>query len=405
MKKHTISLFVAGFGALLALIFAIFSTSQHIRIQNEGFETQSFCAISERINCDIVNASSYSEFLGLPIAWWGVAYYSLLLILAIGTILWIKNKRASASFAWLVSCGGILYSGFLAYIATAVLGVVCIECLGMYLGTLLAFLGFFPSLEINMKSIPLFIVNYLKSIFGKSKVGFQIDFAKYATLAAALFLAVSISYPSIAGDAPKGVDKKTAKNLTESFFSQSGYNIQIDPNWPMWGNPKGNVVIVEYSEFQCPFCKLSALNVKPYLYEFKNNVRYYFVNFPLDSSCNPKVSSRMHPMACLAASAGVCAHRFGDFWGYHDDLFRDQKKISKQFILKLAEDYGWDPKDFDACLTDPSTLERLISDINASEKVNIEGTPTIFINNKPFKYWRDPNMLRAIIKEEIKRSK
>ena len=74
-NKHRVSLLIALVGALFALVLSSLSTIHHIRLKNEGFLRESYCAISEKVNCDIVNASSYSEFLGVPIALWGVAFY------------------------------------------------------------------------------------------------------------------------------------------------------------------------------------------------------------------------------------------------------------------------------------------------------------------------------------------
>ena len=405
MKKRNLSLSIATIGILIALVFSIISTIQHIRIQKEGFINESYCAISETINCDIVNASSYSEIFKIPIAWWGVAFYSILLFLALGSIFWIKNKKASTSFAWFMSGGGVIFSLYLAYIAIQILGVICIECIGMYIGTMLAWFGLFPSIEIKIRRTPMFIINYIRSIFGKTRVDFKTNFFKYLVFTLFVFIIVTLSYPSIADKNTEDIDSRTSDNMIKAFFLQSGYEIPINAEWPVWGNPKGKVKIVEFSEFQCPYCKVAALNIKPYLYEFRKDVAYYFVNYPLDSSCNKYMTRQMHPNACIAAAAALCANKYGNFWGYHDDVFRNQKMLSKKYLVDLASEYGWDPKEFEGCMADPSINKLIQKDVELADKIHVSGTPTIFINNKKFKHWRDQDLLRKVIKEEIKRSK
>ena len=405
MGKHRASLIVAIFGAVLALFLAILSLTQHIRIQNEGFENESFCAISETLNCDIVNASSYSEFLGVPVALWGIAFYSFLIFLAFISIFSKENKRSYAIAGWLATSAGILYSMYLAYIAAFVLGVACIECIGMYLGTILAWFGFFPSMEVGLKKTPSFTIKYLLSIVGLRKMNFPLNLGRIIIIAIILFGTAIISYTSLAGSKVSSNNKELLNDLLKVHFSQSGYDIQVDPSWPVWGNPNAKVTIIEFSEFQCPFCKLSALNLRPRLFEFRNKIRYYFVQFPLDSECNPYISRRMHPKACIAAKASICANEQGHFWEYHDDIFRNNKKISRKLLLDLANKNHMNIEIFDDCLANPATLEKIHNDCSLAEKLHVNGTPTIFVNNKIMRFWRNPEFVRAVIKKEIKKTK
>lgn len=216
----------------------------------------------------------------------------------------------------------------------------------------------------------------------------------------AMLALAAITYPAFGGKS-KGTP---SDSYVAAHFAQSGYDIPVNPKWPVWGNPKAKVTIIEFSEFQCPYCRMSSTHFRPYLYEFRDKVRYYFVNFPLDSDCNPYARSRMHPQACVAARAAVCADRFGDFWDYHDEMFRNAKKLNKSYVLKLGEQFGWDPAEFQACMDDPSTEKWIKDDCELANKLHITGTPTIFVNNKRLRNWNDKDFVRAVIKEEIKRS-
>ena len=402
-KKFMIGVILAAlFGAALSIA----STTQHFRIQKEGLEKASFCAISKTINCDIVNASSYSEFLGVPIAWWGLIYYLIIGGMAMLVLFSKKDHRATASVAWFMSLGGILYSLFLGYVSFMILGVLCIECMGMYLANILITVFLFVSLGIRFGGIVKFIMDYLKAMIGKkSNLGFAPKVLKHVVIVGIVFGLGWITIAQI--QAKDGGGRKTGNvdELVNAYYSQSLHSIDINPKWAVWGNPNAKVTIVEFSEYQCPFCRISAFNVKPYLQEFKNDIRYYFVNYPLDNACNDNLKRPMHKYACFAGKASICAQAKGDFWSFHDELFRNQRKLNREVILDMAKERGWNPEEFLSCINSEEVNALIRDEIGAGRKIYITGTPTIFLNGRKIRNWRDPEFLRAIVAEEIKRQK
>src|SRR5205085_2217337 len=86
------------------------------------------------------------------------------------------------------------------------------------------------------------------------------------------------------------------------------------------GPENARVAIVEFSDFQCPFCAQAFRDLRQLMRE-RPDVSLVFRNFPLDTSCNAQVSHSLHPDACLAACAAECAAQQGHFWEYHDALF------------------------------------------------------------------------------------
>ncbi len=400
------ALVVSAAGALFGAILSILSTLQHLRIASEGLERASFCAISDTINCDIVNASSYASFLGVPISWWGLCYYMVLGFLALFAFFSKKERRASVSVAWFMSCGGILYSIFLAYVSAIILGVVCIECVGMYLANIVLFVFLFIALNIPIGGMPRFIRDYIKAVFGKeSNLGFKPKIIKHAIVIGAVFLIGWILITTIPAKETNRYGAASIDEKLDAFYMRSLHDLQVNPEWAVWGDPNAKVTIVEFSEYQCPFCRIAAFNIKPYLQEFKKDVRYYFVNFPLDNACNDMMERPMHPLACYAAKAGICAQERGDFWCFHDDLFRSQSALSKKRILDLAAKKGWDRNEFEACINSPETDARVKREIAAARSIYVTGTPTILLNGRKLRYWRDPKFLQKVVKEEIKRVK
>ncbi len=402
MRKRV--LFVVAVACLAGAVLAAISTSQYLRIHEKGMEEKSFCAISEVIDCDIASASSYSSVAGMPIAWFGLVAYLLIGSMALFGAISKKNRKSSVAVAWFLSIFALLYSIRMAYLLFAVLGVACIECIGMYIVNVIAAFGLWRALNTPLKDTGKFFLDYIRAVFKKpSGLGFQPKIVAHAFVVIAAFgIGAAVIYNLQGGPAQKGV---TLKEKINAHYMQSLYDIPVNPDWPVWGNPDGAVTIIEFSDFECPFCRLAAFNVRPYLQEFKKDVRFYFVNYPLDQSCNPYLEHPMHMNACLAAYAVECANKLGDFWSFHDDVFKLKKNMNRDAIIGLAEKRNWNPQEFAACLDSEETKKRILADIEAGKRAYISGTPSLIIDGRRLKYWRDPNFLQAVVKEEKKRAK
>ncbi len=405
MKRWALWVVIAA--AVVGGFFSVLSTTQHLRIQREGLEQQSFCAFSETINCDIVNASSYSEFLGVPIAWWGLCYYLVMLLMAGFALRTRKDPRGTIAVAWFLSCGGILYSALLAYIAAVVLGVVCIECLSMYAANILLFVFLFVALGVKIGALPLFIRDYLLAALGRpSNLGFPVRFVNHAIAVAAVFGIGWIAFAAYDAQQPKGDDRASLREKVRAFQMQSLHEIRLDPSWPTWGNPDAKVTIVEFSDYQCPFCRLAAFSLKPYLQEFRRDVRLVFMNYPLDNACNDAMKGPMHPYACLAAKAALCGwKKGGDFWRFHDELFRNSRKLNEETVQGILEQGGVKREEAAECIASPEIDKMVRDQIASAQAIYVTGTPTIFVNGRKLKYWRDPKYVQAVVRAEIERAK
>jgi protein-disulfide isomerase len=117
-------------------------------------------------------------------------------------------------------------------------------------------------------------------------------------------------------------------------------------------------------------------------HEHPELVRVVFHHFPLDSECNPNVSTRMHRSACLAAIAAECAARAGKFWEYHDLLFGAQDRLGREDLIAKAVSLGIPQDTFVACLGDPTARTRVVSDAGAGTKLGVKSTPTLVINGR-----------------------
>lgn len=378
--------------SLVGMAASLVSTNRYFEILQKGFEKKSFCNISETVNCDVVYASSAAKMGGIPVSWFGFVYYLLTAAMA-GWILSKKEEeRPVASFAWLLTLGGIAVSAHMAWLSLFVIQAVCLLCLAMDAVTLAIFFSWHGYLGLGLKHF--------------SRLSLKPKLVTMALLTLAVF---GLGWGLIHSYQNKVAGKLSLEipidQIVQFHFRQSEYQFEPDPVAPVWGNPQAKITVVEFSDFQCPFCKEAAFRLKPMLAEFKDKIRFYFYNYPLDPSCNPQIQGDGHDKACLAAEAAACANKMGNFWNYHDEAFRNQKNLSRELLLELAKKEGWNEQAFAECIDSPQTLEEVKKEVEAGNKIFVTGTPTLLINNRRVKYWTDPDVFKAILKEEIRRSR
>ncbi len=142
------------------------------------------------------------------------------------------------------------------------------------------------------------------------------------------------------------------------------------------GDKKAKVTIIEFSEFQCPYCGRFVTQTMPQImeeYVDKGKVKLAFKHLPLG----------FHDKAQKAAEATECAGKIGGddmFWGMHDKLFEDQQAIGVDNLKKYAGELGLDQGEFDSCLDNGDTADKVSAHKAEAAKVGASGTPTFFIN-------------------------
>ncbi len=138
------------------------------------------------------------------------------------------------------------------------------------------------------------------------------------------------------------------------------------------GGPKAPITIIEFSDYQCPFCKRAEDSVNQVMKTYGDKVRLVYRNYPLP----------MHPMARPAAEAAACANAQGKFWEYHAKLFENQAGLTEDKMKQLAKDVGLDSAKFDECLAKKPYADKIDQDTADGNKVGVNGTPAFFINGR-----------------------
>lgn len=381
-------------------------TQLHYKMGGAGLEEKSFCHVSEFFDCDAALASRYAKvqtrfgtFLNSEL---GILYY---LLVGFGLVYSLVSERreSTLAFLFLSSILALVYSVVMAYLSLAKLGILCPLCTGMYLASLFSVILFPRALGIRYREIPQFLGRYLKSAFGaagplKPRWLFHLG-------TTVVFFGIGlVFFKGLNPQIHKAHAEIPRQAYLKVFYSLPKQEISL-PERPFWGGKEAKVTVVEFSDFQCPFCRRAAFTLKPYLQEFRDQVRFYYLNYPLDNSCNPAIAHGMHPTACLAAKAALCATRGGKFWEYHDRVFENQKKLSRETLLRIASEVGLDRPRFEQCLISDEIGNLLKEDVDLGNRLEIRGTPTVYINGRPFRDWLNPERLRMVIESEIKGGK
>lgn len=161
---------------------------------------------------------------------------------------------------------------------------------------------------------------------------------------------------------------------------------------PVDGPAGARVTLVEFSDFQCPYCYKAAGALREILKAYPNDVKLIFKQFPLDS----------HSQAAGAALASIAAERQGKFWPMYDALFAHRQDLSRRSLFAIAQNLGLDMKRFAADIDSPETKRALARDVNDGDNAGVDATPTIFIDGRRYNGSLDLNAIRPVLDAELK---
>lgn len=162
---------------------------------------------------------------------------------------------------------------------------------------------------------------------------------------------------------------------------------------PERGPENAPVTIVEFSDFQCPYCGRFTPVLKQVLAAYPTQVRLVYRFMPIAS---------IHPDAQKAAEAAVCASDQAKFWEMHDTLFSEQSSLDVASLKEKARRLGLDGTKFDQCLDSGQAAVRVKSDLNEAEHLGIEATPASFVNGRFVDGAVTFDQMRALIDDELR---
>jgi protein-disulfide isomerase len=160
---------------------------------------------------------------------------------------------------------------------------------------------------------------------------------------------------------------------------------------PFFGPENAQVTIIEYSDFQCPFCARAVPVLDQIKSVYGDSVKFVFKDFPLS----------FHQFAQKAAEAGQCANDQGKFWELHDMMFANQGSIDVGSIKGYASSLGLDTEAFNACLDSGKYAAEVQQDFNEGKAAGVSGTPTFFINGQKIVGAQPFSAFQQIIEQEL----
>lgn len=197
---------------------------------------------------------------------------------------------------------------------------------------------------------------------------------------------------SAAGKTTESIRASIAKMANEPPpLLESPVKLTVDGD-PMRGPSDAKVTVVEFSDFQCPYCAKAVGEVNQVLAKYPKDVKLYFKQFPLDN----------HSQAALAAEAALAAQAQGKFWEMHDRLYANFRAINRDRILMWAKEIGLDLGRFQTDLLSHKYASRVVAEAKQGDQAGVGGTPTFFINGKRLNASFELGIVAPLIEQELR---
>ena len=216
-----------------------------------------------------------------------------------------------------------------------------------------------------------------------------------ATAVLAVLLIISIftygfrGAPTVTGTTVKETVKEAVKEPTPSPTEPKA-EVGADDD-PVKGPATAKITIIEFSDFQCPFCARAVPTMEQIFKTYGDKVRLVYRDFPLS----------FHQYAQKSAEAAECADEQGKFWEYHDSLFANQNALDIDSLKKYASDTKLDTAKFNECLDSGKYAEEVQKDFKDGQSAGVRGTPAFFINGRLVSGAQPFETFKKIIDEEL----
>ena len=383
--------------AMTGLGICLYLYSFHVALLMGEIKSGILCGAENGLSCHSVASSTFSIIMGFPLALWGAIFYSAIVLLGFGGIIfWRDCGHAFFRWALFLAILGLAFDLYLAHTMIFRIRAVCWLCISTYLINIaitiilakkiwrepkprISLLAIFPGKR-DAQGMDLYYRNVIKGFL----IG-GILLTSVVGVTGSQFLSKSLTEN----------DRVRLAEIRENLLQQKSKFIEVK-NRPFMGSNDAKLTVVEFSDFLCPYCAKASTYLE--LSEFSNHdkVRFVFRHYPLDKSCNKRISSNVHPGACLLAEGAVCAFEQDKFWEYHNIAFKTKGRISNPVILNIASNIGLDLNAFKSCLDSGRGLMVVKEDIEAGLNAGVKGTPTLFINGRMLRGVPKPWVLNKI---------
>ena len=356
---------IISFLSALGALTSIWQTKEYYETRSGMAAFHSFCNIGQSFDCTAIEISKYSElFSGIPVSGMALAGYLVIFILSLFGLS-AAHRKNLRPFLLVFSSLALLCSVVYFFIMVTLIHKFCLLCLG-----------------VDAINIALFFTVLKMPTEEKDSSGLSITHVIGTGLASLL-----IAFLFTKGlDPYADIKKEDINDTIENVLSAPVTTFQVPSDAPVIGNPNAPITIVKFSDYECPACRMAATAIHPLFKRYPNEVKFVFVNYPLDQACNPNIPNKMHEYACEAALVAICSSEQGKFQEAYETLFENQKDFAANKIadLVLSKLPDLDAQKLKSCITLPSSMDKIKRDVDVGGKtgLNIQSTPTFYINGK-----------------------
>jgi protein-disulfide isomerase len=367
---------------------SVYLTQHYYEVRGGAAGFKSICNISQAMNCDAVAASTYADFAaGMPLSSFAAGWFLALFVIA----LIARNpfwRREAMRVALVITGLSVAFSLYYLWVMMGVLHTLCLFCL--------------VTDAINLAALGIVL-----SLKPEGFAAHPLDRAKWKPMLGLTAVSLLVAVLGLrALDSSASMPAATVQEMAASTLSSPVLPINAGANFPSIGAANAPVTIVEFSDFQCPFCRIGAFVMNSVVAQHPGQVRVVFRNFPLDNTCNRIMERPLHLYSCDAAKHVICANQQGKFEAVYENLFENQASFGPGRIDALTQETGADMQKMAACLSTPETASAVSRDIEEGITLGINGTPTFFINgHKVEGYVPPPKVWNRMIDELLKQQK
>ena len=363
--------------ALLGLGAASTSSYVHYNLLTKP-EYASFCDVSATVSCTSAYLSRYGSFLGVPVAIAGVVFFVFVLALAGGAGRPGSPARENVpGYIFALATIGLAFALYLAYASYFVLKVFCILCAVTYASVIAIFIVSGGATKFAMTTLPHRASRDTRSLF-KSPLALLIALLVVGGAVAALaFFPREAPVSAEAAAEQASLPPVTAE---ERQRIEAWWDVQPKVELPITPSAGAKVLIVKFSDYQCPGCRHAHDVLKTVLSKYdKGVVEFVMKHYPLEPECNANVPGGNHFAACEAAAAYVMARGTGFQQKLDDWLFANQQTLTKDVVRQAAKDQAG-IANFDARYA--QALQEVKTDASLGGLMRVGSTPTVYLNGR-----------------------
>jgi uncharacterized membrane protein len=392
--------------ALVGLGFSLASTWVHYQIIRDPLYS-SVCDVNSTISCTEAYTSQYGTVAGIPVALIGVVYFGFVLLLIALCQRSYAARQNLSGYVFAVSTLGLAVVLYLAYASFFVLNTVCPLCLGTYAAIIALFLLSGAAARYPMSSLPSRASSDVQTLVRTpAALGVTLAFVAAVVAAVVFFpgepISASGATPLEQAAAPA---QPALPPIPASEYARLEAFLAQQPRKAVPGAASGAaVVIYKFNDYQCPPCRMTFLQYKPFLarlqQQYPGKIAFITRDFPLDPECNVTAPGGSHIAACEAAVAVRLAREKGRADAMEDWLFANQPALTPDMVKQGAANVGG-VGDFEARYS--KTVELVKADIAQGVQLGVGGTPTFFMNGMQLPNFNRGEFFEAAVLWELRR--